>query len=94
VGKFVFSAVIHPVISAMVNHRARVPVEEALYMSGMDFTVRQPAAFMQNMGRTWEEIVARGRLVMPYWASSKMCWVDYRDVTEVAAVAMTGDELS
>jgi len=91
VRKFVFSGVIHPSISAMVNHRAKVPVEEALYTSGMDFTVLQPAAFME---RTWDVIVAHGRLAMPYSASSKMCWVDYRDVAEVAAVAMTGDELS
>ena len=48
VRKFVFSGVIHPSISAMVNQRAKVPVEEALYTSGMDFTVLQPAAFMQN----------------------------------------------
>ncbi|HUH69152.1 MAG TPA: NmrA family NAD(P)-binding protein [Mycobacterium sp.] len=60
VRKFVFSGVIHPSISAMVNHRAKVPVEEALYTSGMDFTVLQPAAFMQKHGadlgrdrRTW-----------------------------------------
>jgi uncharacterized protein YbjT (DUF2867 family) len=50
VRKFVFSGVIHPSISAMVNHRAKVPVEEALYTSGMDFTVLQPAAFMQKHG--------------------------------------------
>jgi uncharacterized protein YbjT (DUF2867 family) len=93
VRKFVFSGVIHPSISAMVNYRAKVPVEEALYTSGMDFTVLQPAVFMQNMERTWDVIVAHGRLAMPYSASSKMCWVDYRDVAEVAAVAMTGDEL-
>jgi uncharacterized protein YbjT (DUF2867 family) len=94
VGKFVFSGVIHPAISAMVNHRAKLPVEEALYTSGMDFTVLQPAVFMQNLDRSRDEIVEHGRLAMPYSASAKMCWVDYRDVAEVAAVAMTGDELS
>ena len=94
VRKFVFSGVIHPSISAMVNQRAKMPVEEALYTSGMDFTVLQPAAFMQNIERTWDEIVTHGRVAMPYSASSKMCWMDYRDVAEVAAVAMTGAELS
>jgi len=85
VRKFVFSGVIHPSISAMVNHRAKVPVAEALYTSGMAFTVLQPAAFMQNIERTWDEIVAHGRLAMPYSASSKMCWVDYRDVAAAAS---------
>ena len=94
VRKFVFSGVIHPAISAMVNHAAKLPVEEALCTSGMDFTVLQPAVFMQNLEMSRDEIVNRGRLSMPYSVSSKLCWVDYRDVAEVAAMAMTGDELS
>jgi uncharacterized protein YbjT (DUF2867 family) len=94
VRKFVFSGVIHPAISAMVNHAAKLPVEEALFTSGMDFTVLQPAVFMQNFEMNRDEIINRGRLSMPYSASSKLCWVDYRDVAEVAAMAMVGDELS
>lgn len=94
VRKFVFSGVIHPAITAMVNHAAKLPVEEALYTSGMDFTVLQPAVFMQNLERNWDEMVNDGRLSMPYSVSSKLCWVDYRDVAEVAAMALTGDELS
>jgi uncharacterized protein YbjT (DUF2867 family) len=94
VRKFVYSGVIHPAITAMVNHAAKLPVEEALYSSGMDFTVLQPAVFMQNLERNWDEVVNDGRLSMPYSVSSKLCWVDYRDVAEVAALAMTGDQLS
>jgi uncharacterized protein YbjT (DUF2867 family) len=33
-------------------------------------------------------------LALPYSVSSKMCWVDYRDVAEVAAMAMTDTALS
>lgn len=94
VRKFVFSGVIHPTISAMVNHAAKRPVEEALYTSGMDFTVLQPAMFLQNLRALWDEVVAGGRLSLPYSASAKVCWVDYRDVAEVAALALTGSELS
>jgi uncharacterized protein YbjT (DUF2867 family) len=49
VRKFVYSGVIHPVITAMDNHAAKLPVEEALYISGLDFTVLQPAVFMQGI---------------------------------------------
>lgn len=94
VRKFVFSGFIHPSISAMTNHAAKLPVEEALYSSEMDFTVLQPARFMQNFERSWKDIVEHDRLAQPYSLSSKMCWVDYRDVAEVAAKAMTGNELS
>jgi uncharacterized protein YbjT (DUF2867 family) len=95
VRKFVFSGVIHPSISAMTNHgAAKLPVEEALYSSELDFTVLQPARFMQNFERSWPDIVEHDRLSEPYSLSAKMCSVDYRDVAEVAALAMTGDELS
>jgi uncharacterized protein YbjT (DUF2867 family) len=95
VRKFVFSGVIHPSISAMTNHgAAKLPVEEALYSSELDFTVLQPARFMQNFERSWNDIVEHNRLAQPYALSAKMCSVDYRDVAEVAAMAMTGDELS
>jgi uncharacterized protein YbjT (DUF2867 family) len=95
VRKFVFSGVIHPSISAMTNHAAaKLPVEEALYSSELDFTVLQPARFMQNFERSWHDIVEHDRLAQPYSLSAKMCSVDYRDVAQVAAMAMTGSELS
>ena len=94
VRKFVFSGVIHPSISAMTNHAAKLAVEQALYSSELDFTVLQPARFMQNFEQSWNDIVEHDRLVQPYSLSSKLCSVDYRDVAEVAAMAMTGAELS
>jgi uncharacterized protein YbjT (DUF2867 family) len=95
VRKFVFSGVIHPSISALTNHAAaKLPVEEALYSSALDFTVLQPARFMQNFERSWNDIIEHDRLAQPYSLSAKMCSVDYRDVAEVAAMAMTGSELS
>ena len=95
VRKFVFSGVIHPSISAMTNHAAaKLPVEDALYGCELDFTVLQPARFMQNFELSWNDVVAHDRLAQPYSLSAKMCSVDYRDVAEVAAMAMTGNELS
>lgn len=95
VRKFVFSGVIHPSISAMTNHAAaKLPVEEALYSSELDFTVLQPARFMQNFERSWNDVVDHDRLAQPYSLAAKFCSVDYRDVAEVAAIAMTGNELS
>lgn len=94
VRKFVFSGVYHPSISKMVNHAAKQPVEEALYESGMDFTILQPAMFMQNLDGSWNAIVESGTFVMPYSKQAKVSYVDYRDVAEVAALAMTGDALN
>jgi uncharacterized protein YbjT (DUF2867 family) len=95
VRKFVFSGVIHPSIAAMTNHAAaKLPVEDALYSSELDFTVLQPARFMQNFERSWSDVVEHGRLAQPHSLTVKMCSVDYRDVAEVAAMALTGEELS
>lgn len=92
--KFVFSGVFHPTVSAMVNHAAKQPVEEALYASGMDYTVLQPAMFMQMLRGSFEQARDHGQVGGPYSARSRMCYVDYRDVAEAAALAMTTDALS
>jgi uncharacterized protein YbjT (DUF2867 family) len=94
VSKFVFSSVYHPSISSMVNHADKQPVEEALYASGMDFTVLQPAMFMQNLEGAWTTMVETGQLTMPYSKRAKVCYVDYRDVAEAAALAFVTDTLN
>jgi len=93
VPKFVFSGVIHPTLAKMTNHRAKGPVEEALYESGLVFVNLQPAAFMQNIAGSWQEILQSGRFALPFSTQAKVCYVDYRDVAEVAALALTGEML-
>lgn len=91
VPKFVLSGVIHPSLSKMVNHHAKLAVEEALYESGMAFTNLQPAMFMQTLEGGWKAVMESGEIGLPYSKRAKACYVDYRDVVEVAARALTGD---
>jgi uncharacterized protein YbjT (DUF2867 family) len=93
VRKFVFSSVIHPSIDALSNHAAKRPVEEALCESGMQFVILQPTMFMQNFDSGWKAIMETGRFALPYSKQAKASYVDYRDVAEVAALAMTSDRL-
>jgi uncharacterized protein YbjT (DUF2867 family) len=93
VKKFVFSSVYHTSLS-LVNHADKRPAEEALYKSGMDYTILQPSMYMQMLAGSWEMAKEQGKIIMPYSKLSKMSYVDYRDVAEVAALAMTGTELS
>ncbi|MDV2997845.1 MAG: NAD(P)H azoreductase [Chroococcidiopsis sp. SAG 2025] len=94
VRKFVFSGVIHPSLSKLSNHAAKCPVEEALYESGMEFTVLQPTRFMQqNLERDWSVVLEQGHFSLPYSKHLKAAYVDYRDVAEVAALALTEDKL-
>lgn len=92
VRRIVFSGVYHPSLS-LTNHAAMRPIEEAIYRSGVEFTVLQPAMFMQGLAGSWQSAVQRGTFAMPYSAESSMTFVDYRDVAEVAALAMGTDEL-
>jgi uncharacterized protein YbjT (DUF2867 family) len=93
VRKFVFSSVIHPSISALSNHAAKRPVEESLCESGMQFIILQPTMFMQNFDSGWQAVVKKGQFALPYSKHAKASYVDYRDVAEVAAIALTSDRL-
>ncbi len=91
--KFVFSSVYHTSLS-LANHAEKRPTEEALYHSRMDYTILQPAMYMQMLQQSWQAAKQSGEIVMPYSKDSKMAYVDYRDVAEAAALAMTDKRLS
>jgi len=42
VRRFVFSSVIHPVLSQLSNHAAKAPVEEAVLNSNLEYTFLHP----------------------------------------------------
>ena len=92
VRRIVFSGVYHPSLS-LSNHAAMRPIEEEIYRSGLEFTVLQPAMFMQGLAGSFQSAVQQGVFAMPYSSTSPMTFVDYRDVAEVAALAMSTDEL-
>jgi uncharacterized protein YbjT (DUF2867 family) len=92
VRRFVFSSVIHPVLS-LVNHAAKAPVEAALYDSGLEYTVLQPALFFQNYAGSWAQTLGTGVLAEPWSTTTRFSRVDYRDVAEAAAIALTEDRL-
>ena len=92
VRRLVFSGVYHPSLS-LVNHASMRPVEESVYRSELEFTILQPAMFMQGLLGGWQSAVEHGVFVMPYSKDSAMTFVDYRDVAEAAAIAFTTDDL-
>lgn len=92
VRRVVFSGVYHPSLS-LANHAQTRPVEEALYHSGMEFTVLQPAMYLQGLTGSWRTAVDTGVYAAPWSWRSAMTYVDFRDVAEVAAHAFAGDDL-
>jgi uncharacterized protein YbjT (DUF2867 family) len=94
VRRFVFSSVIHPTLSALVNHSAKAPVEEAILVSGMEYAFLQPTMFFQNFAESWPEVHKTGVLSQPWSIETRFTRVDYRDVAEVATIALTEDRLT
>lgn len=93
VRRFVFSSVIYPVLSELGNHAQKAPVEEALLTSGMEYTFLHPTVFFQNFTASWPRIVETGAVAEPWSVDTRFSRVDYRDVAEAAAIALTEDRL-
>ena len=93
VRRFVFSSVIDPVIGALDNHIGKAPVEEAIIESGMEYALLQPTLFFQNLAGGWPRVVETGVFAEPWSAETRFSRVDYREVAEVAAIALTEDRL-
>ena len=93
VRKFVFSGVMHPA-SGLANHAAKQPVEEALFRSGMEYTILHPTTLFQNIGGGWAAVIEHGIFAEPFSKTVAIARVDYRDVAEVAAMALTDDRLA
>lgn len=89
VKQFVFHSVMHPQTEAMAHHWNKLRVEEALFESGLAYTILQPASYMQNLLGGWRAIVEHGVYAVPYSVEARMSMVDLEDVAEAAAVVLT-----
>ena len=91
--RFVFSSVIHPVLGGLPNHAFKAPVEEAVLNSHLEYVFLHPTVLFQNFAGAWDGIVKTGVVAEPWSNDTHFSRVDYRDVAEVAAIALTEDRL-
>jgi uncharacterized protein YbjT (DUF2867 family) len=80
---FIYFSVTHPQISALINHRAKLIVEEYLIDSGLNYTILQPMHYMQNI--SIKDVLHRGVVRMMYNLETRLSHVDMADVAEAAA---------
>jgi uncharacterized protein YbjT (DUF2867 family) len=92
--KFVFSSVYHPSLGALSNHRDKQPAEAALYESDLDFTILQPAIFMQQLAGLWQSARETGTISQAYSADARMAYVHYREIAELAAEAFVSNRFA
>jgi NAD(P)H dehydrogenase (quinone) len=89
VSRFVYHSVLHPQIEAMPHHWNKLRVEEILFSSGLDITILQPTAYMQNSLAQWDAIKREGIYRVPYPVETRLSLVDLDDVAEAAALVLT-----
>jgi NAD(P)H dehydrogenase (quinone) len=92
VSKLVYHSVLHPQTEAMPHHWQKLRVEEHLFQSGLDVTILQPAAYMQNLRAYWASITEEGAYRVPYPVETRLSLVDLDDVAAAAAIVLTNGD--
>lgn len=83
--RFVYHSVLYPQIEAMPHHWKKLRIEEMLIQSGLDFTILQPASYMQNLLSYIPAMRARGEYLLPYSPESRFSPLDLDDLGAAAA---------
>jgi NAD(P)H dehydrogenase (quinone) len=90
VRRLVLHSVIHPQLSAMPHHADKGRAEEVVVESGLDWTILQPNAYLQNL-TGYVAGMRAGRYAPPYRIDRGSALVDLWDVAEVAARVLIED---
>lgn len=88
VRRFVYHSVLYPQIEAMPHHWQKLRVEEVLIQSGLDFTILQPASYMQNLLPYLPAMRERGEYRVPYSVQAIFSPIDLADVAAAAACVL------
>jgi NAD(P)H dehydrogenase (quinone) len=89
---FVYHSVLHPQVEKMPHHWNKMRVEEMLFESKLDFTILQPAPYMQNILAGKNQITSEGIYSVPYPANARFSLVDLEDLGEAAALVLSGSD--
>lgn len=83
---FVFSSVLHAIITDLIQHEIKRDIEEYLVSSGLEFTILQPANYMlrHRLVPAFQEAVFRLSWTLDRYQSM----VDVDDVAQVAAAVL------
>lgn len=80
---FVFSSVLHPIVTALPQHATKRDIEEQLLESGLNFTVLQPTGYMQMTAMS--VVPEQNAYYVSFAPDHRHSLVDLEDVGEVAA---------
>ncbi len=84
VGRGGYHAVASPYAPAMPHHLGKAASEDMVRRSGLEWTILQPGAYLQNLDLT-------GPIDLPYSPDVPFGFLDLDDLGRVTAVVLTGD---
>lgn len=84
---FVFSSVLHSIVTDLVQHEIKRDVEEHLLASDLEFTILQPSNYMLPL--KLRPAFERGVFELSWSLDRLQSLVDLDDVTDVAVMALT-----
>lgn len=87
---FVFSSVVHSIVTDLVQHEIKRDVEEHLLASDLEFTILQPGNYMLPL--KLRPAFERGVFELSWSLERRQSLVDLDDVTDVAMMALTDSE--
>ena len=88
---FVFSSVLHAVVTDLVQHEIKRDIEEHLISSSLEFTILQPTIYMAP--RRFKPVLQSGVLRAAWSLDRQQSLVDIGDITDVAVSVLTNSEL-
>ncbi|MFC8231353.1 NmrA family NAD(P)-binding protein [Streptomyces sp. NPDC057287] len=83
---FVFSSVLHAILTDLTQHEVKRDLEEHLLSSGIEFTILQPANYM--LRHRLKPAVEQGLFRLSWALDRYQSMVDLSDVAEVAAAVL------
>jgi uncharacterized protein YbjT (DUF2867 family) len=86
----VFSSVLHAIVSDLVQHEIKRDIEERLVGAPINFTILQPADYMQVL--RCKNAFETGEFVLAWDVNRRQSVIDVADIAEVAAKVLTEGE--
>jgi uncharacterized protein YbjT (DUF2867 family) len=87
---FVFSSVLHAIITDLIQHEIKRDLEEYLLSSGLEFTILQPSNYM--LPHRLKPVFEQGVFYLSWSLERYQSMVDLDDVTDVAASVLADSE--
>jgi uncharacterized protein YbjT (DUF2867 family) len=90
---FVFLSCLHPQVEELAHHWHKLEIEQDTLEAGINFTILQPAMYMQNLAYRWKHVESEGVVRWPWEPGQSFTFIDTRDLGEVIAINLTSELL-